>query len=111
MTDAVAEAAHRLNELILEDPLIKEYQQYESWIKGSDLEELEASIKNMQQELLEKKALNEDITELEARYNQAQEEFSSHPLVVNYLYLKEEVNNRLLEIESMINTELRKNLD
>ena len=111
MTEAVAEAARRLNETILDDPLIKEYQQYENWIKGSDLEELELSIKQMQQELLEKKALDEDYDELLSQYQQAQEEFSSHPLVVNYLYLKEEVNNRLVEIETMINTELRKNLD
>ena len=111
MTEAVAEAARRLNETILDDPLIKEYQQYENWIKGSDLEELELSIKQMQQELLEKKALDEDYDELLSQYQQAKEEFSSHPLVVNYLYLKEEVNNRLVEIETMINTELRKNLD
>jgi len=111
LTEAVAEAARRLNQTILEDPLIKEYQQYEQWIKGSDLEELELSIKQMQKELLEKKALNEDCDELMARYEKAKAEFSDHPLVVNYLNLKEEGNNRLLEIETMINTELRKSLD
>lgn len=41
-------------------------------------------------------------------YQQIKDEFENHPLVVNYLYLKEEVDEILQSINSYINGQLLK---
>ena len=45
------------------------------------------------------------------KYQEAYEAFTNHPLVVNYLNLKEEVNDLLLEVEAIINNGLAIDID
>ena len=86
------ELAHELKKEILNDPLIVEYLR----------------IKNLYQSNDEINALKHDISLAKAHHqNELHKEllakYNSHPLVVNYNVLKEEVNEYLLEISKIVN--------
>lgn len=104
--------AEALNKLILSDPLIQEFKRYEEALKArSELLALEDEIKQESQIILKKKALGE-LTDQELKaYEVKKEYFENHPLIVNYLNLKSEVNDYLIQVETIINEELVKAID
>ena len=82
------DCAKQLNKYLLNLDVIKEYQKYEQLIHQDDkIEKLEAKIEE---------------------YQKIKDEFENHPLVVNYLYLKEEVDSLLQSINTYINGQLLK---
>ena len=91
MSDPI-EIAKELKEEILKDPLIVEY------LRIKRLYESDEEISSLKQDIALAKAHHNDELhkELLAKYN-------SHPLVVNYNVLKDEVNDYLLEISKIVN--------
>lgn len=104
------EYAQELNDYLLNLDVIKEYQKYEKLINQDDkINKLEVKMKAYQKKIVNQKAKQDErviitITE----YQQIKDEFENHPLVVNYLYLKEEVDEILQSINSYINGQLLK---
>lgn len=104
--------ADALNKLILNDPLIQEFKRYEEALKARpELLALEDEIKQESQIILKKKALGELTDEEMKAYSKKKEYFENHPLIVNYLNLKSEVNDYLIQVETIINEELVKAID
>ena len=104
--------ADALNKQILNDPLIQEFKRYEEALKQRpELLALEDEIKQESQIILKKKAFGE-LTDQELKaYQDKKEYFENHPLIVNYLNLKSEVNDYLIQVETIINEELLKAID
>ncbi len=102
--------AKELNDYLLNLEIIKEYQKYERLIeKNQELKELEKKMKSLQKTIVRQKANQDDcVVDTIAVYQKIKAEFENHPLVVNYLYLKEEVNDLLQSINGYINQELLK---
>lgn len=98
------EAARLVHEDLLENADIQAYQQYEQAIaQHPEIAALEDELKALQQEMILKKAHDEDFSDLLAEYTDKKKQFENHPLVVNYLNVKEDVNNLLDEVEMLIN--------
>ena len=96
--------AKQLNQWILNQDVVKEFQKYEKLIQEQpQLLELETELKDMQKEIVQKKYHDEDCQELIALYNQKKQAFDENPLVYNYLAYKQEVNDLLIQIQDMIN--------
>ena len=105
MKAATKTQAEALNKLILSDLLIQEFK------KHPELLALEDEIKEDSQIILKKKALGELTEEEMKAYSKKKEYFENHPLIVNYLNLKSEVNDYLIQVETIINEELLKAID
>ena len=104
----VEQAAQAINDYILNQEVVKEYKQYEAMLQSNtELKELEEKLKLLQKQIVNQKA-NQDpnVDETIAKYQGLKQYFDQHPLVVNYLYLKEEVDQLLQEINNRINLEL-----
>lgn len=102
--------AKELNDYLLNLEVIKEYQKYERLIdQDNEIKELELKIKAYQKKIVNQKA-NQDETVVKTidEYQKLKAEFENNPIVVNYLYLKEEVNEILQFINSYINGQLLK---
>lgn len=102
--------AKQVNDYLLNLEVIKEYQRYEQLIDQDDkIKKLEVKMKAYQKKIVNQKA-NQDETVVKtiAKYQAIRTEFENHPLVVNYLYLKEEVNEILQSINNYINGQLLK---
>ena len=98
------DCAKQLNKYLLNLDVIKEYQKYEQLIHQDDkIEKLEAKMKAYQ-----KKIVNQKSKQDETVVKTIEDEFENHPLVVNYLYLKEEVDSLLQSINTYINGQLLK---
>ena len=66
-------------------------------------------MKAYQKKIVNQKAKQDsNVVDTIKKYQQLKDEFENHPLVVNYLYLKDEVNNLLQTINAYINRELLK---
>lgn len=91
MNDAI-ELAKELKEEILKEPLIVEYFRIKRLVESNE------EINALKRDIALAKAHHEDEfhKELLVKYN-------SHPLVVNYNTLKEEVNEYLSEISKIVN--------
>ncbi len=91
MNDAI-ELAKELKEEIFKEPLIVEYFRIKILVESNE------EINALKRDIALAKAHHEDELhkELLAKYN-------SHPLVVNYNTLKEEVNEYLSEISKIVN--------
>ena len=112
MNQITKNKADSLNQLILNNPLIQEFKKYEEALKQHpELLALEAEIKEDSQIILKKKALGELTEEEMKAYSKKKEYFENHPLIVNYLNLKSEVNDYLIQVETIINEELLKAID
>lgn len=112
LKDKTREAAINLNRYLLDHEVIKEYQRYAALLKDHpELGELEARLKSLQQEITLAKVHDEPSDDLMAEYAACFAYFQNHPLIVNYMNYKEEVNNLLIEIETLINSELEKTID
>lgn len=104
------EYAEKLNDYLLELEVIKEYQKYEELIYHDDkISKLEAKMKAYQKKIVNQKA-NKDPTVVKTieEYQKIKNDFENHPLVVNYLYLKQEVDDMLQSINTYINGQLLK---
>ena len=86
--------------MILNEPIVQEFKKYEQLIKNNvQLKNQEQDIKNLQKKIVQQKANQDDEVQQTIRlYQQKKEEFENHPLVVNYLYLKKEVDEFLQTI-------------
>ena len=104
------EYAKELNDYLLNLDVIKEYQKYEDLISNNEeIKALENKMKEYQKKIVNQKAKQDsNVVDTIKKYQQLKDEFENHPLVVNYLYLKDEVNNLLQTINAYINRELLK---
>ena len=102
--------AKRLNDYLLNLEVIKEYQKYEQLInQNTKIRKMEAKIKAYQKKIVNQKAKqDETVIKTIKEYQKIKEEFENHPLVVNYLYLKKEVDEIIQSINSYINGQLLK---
>lgn len=108
MNQITKNKADSLNQLILNNPLIQEFKKYEKTLRVLSLED---EIKQESQIILKKKALGELTDEELKVYQDKKAYFENHPLIVNYLNLKSEVNDYLIQVETIINEELLKAID
>lgn len=108
--DNIKAKAEALNQYLLNNEVIKEYQQYEKLIKNNKkLQALEREIKQLQKQIVNQKSKQDgSVTKTIEIYNVKKETFEKHPLVVNYLYLRQEVDMILQYINTRINGELSK---
>lgn len=104
----ITKKAEALNTYLLQMDVIKEYRKYEKLVKGNtELESLEKKIKALQKQIVRKKSKqDETVTATIKEYEEVKASFEGHPLVVNYLYLKDEANMLLQHINTKINGEL-----
>lgn len=104
------EYAQELNDYLLNLDVIKEYQKYEELINQDDkIKKLEIKMKAYQKKIVNQKAKQDErVVNTITEYQKIKDEFENHPLVVNYLYLKEEVDEILQSINSYINGQLLK---
>ena len=98
------EAAFALNAYLRKEPVIQEYQRYEAALKKHpELAKAEEELKAMQKQLIALKAKDQLDFSLEQDYARLKKQFYVNPLVVNYMALKEEVNDLLVNVESLLN--------
>lgn len=104
------EYAQELNDYLLNLEVIKEYRKYEQLIHQNDkINKLEVKMKTYQKKIVNQKAKKDErVLNTIKEYQKIKDEFENHPLVVNYLYLKEEVDEILQSINSYINGQLLK---
>lgn len=104
------EYAQELNDYLLNLDVIKEYQEYERLIHQDDkIKKLEIKMKAYQKKIVNQKAnRDERVVKTIEEYQKIKDEFENHPLVVNYLYLKQEVDSLLQSINTYINGQLLK---
>ena len=102
--------APALNQEILNLDLVKEYQKIEKELAcHQELQELEKQIKVLQKKIVNQKAKQDDsVYQTIEEYQELRSSFENHPLVVNSLYLKEELNELLQTINTSINGQLMK---
>lgn len=101
--------ALKLNTMILNEPVVQEYKKFEQLVlTDTKLKNDEIELKKMQQQIVRQKADQDDsVSKTIALYKKKKYEFENHPLVVNYLYLKQEVDDLLQTINGMINNQLK----
>ena len=90
--DSIQEKTIELKELIEKEPLVQEYRRVESLYRNN--EEVKQILKD-----IDKAIKNKD----ETKRKELIERFNSHPLVTNYMNLKEEVHEFLKEISNSLN--------
>ena len=77
--------------------------------ESNKINELEDKIKAYQKKIVNQKAnQDENVVKTIEEYQKIKNDFENHPIVVNYLYLKEEVDEILQSISSYINGQLLK---
>lgn len=112
MNKDIEEKAIVLNRWILSQKVVQEYQKYEKLIvEHQELKQQEDELKAMQKEIVNKKHQGMDCTQLIKDYESKKESYDQHPLVYNYLSLKQEVNDLILRIQDDINEQLKKKVD
>ena len=89
---------------------VKEYQKFEKILhQDSKIAKLEKEIKIYQKKIVNQKANQDDnVVKTIEEYQKIKNDFENHPIVVNYLYLKKEVDEILQSISSYINGQLLK---
>jgi len=126
----IEELARKLNQEILALEVVQEYQKYEKLVLNDEkLKQLEKELKVLQKKIVNQKAKQDDrVTKTIQEYyliNNRKSLFTSHisymrrlfrrcpllhenhPLVVNYLYLQNEVNEILQTINQQMNNALK----
>lgn len=108
----IEDKAKRLNQWILNQEVVKEYQKYEQLIKNnSSLHQLEEELKDLQQKIVMSKHQNIDCEIIMKEYQQKRKSFDENPLVHNYLVLKQEVNDLLLLFKTILIKNCQKKID
>lgn len=104
----IEELALRINEELKNEEVVKEFFKYQDAINKSNLEEIEEEIKLLQKRIVN--ALDEnkmdEYQKLKEEYYKLKSEYDNHPLLVNYKYLTESVNDLLQQIAFIIYKEL-----
>lgn len=112
MNKDIKDKAYALNQWILEQAVVKEYQKYERLIKDNPvLEQEEQVLKGLQKQIVKQKHLGHDCQELILEYQNRKKAFDENPIVYNYLMLKQEVNDLICLIQDDINKQLKKKVD
>lgn len=105
----IEELAQKLNQEILDLEVVQEYQKYEKLVLNDEkLKQLEKELKALQKKIVNQKAKQDDgVTKTIQEYQEKKAYYENHPLVVNYLYLQNEVNEILQTINQQMNNALK----
>ena len=105
----IEELARKLNQEILALEVVQEYQKYEKLVLNDEkLKKLEKELKVLQKKIVNQKAKQDDrVTKTIQEYQEKKAYYENHPLVVNYLYLQNEVNEILQTINQQMNNALK----
>ena len=105
----IEELARKLNQEILALEFVQEYQKYEKLVLNDEkLKQLEKELKVLQKKIVNQKAKQDDrVTKTIQEYQEKKAYYENHPLVVNYLYLQNEVNEILQTINQQMNNALK----
>ncbi len=105
----IEELARKLNQEILDLEVVQEYQKCEKLVLNDEkLKQLEKELKVLQKKIVNQKAKQDDsVTKTIQEYQEKKAYYENHPLVVNYLYLQNEVNEILQTINQQINNALK----
>lgn len=105
----IEELARKLNQEILDLEVVQEYQKYEKLVLNDEkLKQLEKELKVLQKKIVKQKAKQDDrVTKTIQEYQEKKAYYENHPLVVNYLYLQNEVNEILQTINQQMNNALK----
>ena len=105
----IEELARKLNQEILALEVVQEYQKYEKLVLNDEkLKQLEKELKVLQKKIVNQKAKQDDrVTKTIQEYQEKKANYENHPLVVNYLYLQNEVNEILQTINQQMNNALK----
>jgi len=108
----IYEKAEALNQWILDQEIVKEFQKYEKMIQEhAELHELEEELKQDQQDIVNLKHQGKECQTLIESYQRKKKQFDEHPIVYNYLMYKAEVNELIHQIQEDINEQLKKKID
>ncbi len=112
MNKDIEQKAKALNEWILNQEVVKEFKKYESLMKEhKELLDLEEELKVLQKRIVNDKYQGINSIDTIKDYENKKAYFDNHPIVSNYLTLKQEVNELLLQIQEDINEQLKKKVD
>lgn len=105
----IEELARKLNQEILALEVVQEYQKYEKLVLNDEkLKQLEKELKVLQKKIVNQKAEQDDrVTKTIQEYQEKKAYYENHPVVVNYLYLQNEVNEILQTINQQMNNALK----
>ena len=105
----IEELARKLNQEILALEVVQENQKYEKLVLNDEkLKQLEKELKVLQKKIVNQKAKQDDrVTKTIQEYQEKKAYYENHPLVVNYLYLQNEVNEILQTINQQMNNALK----
>ena len=104
----IEELARKLNQEILALEVVQEYQKYEKLVLNDEkLKQLEKELKVLQKKIVNQKAKHSITTKTIQEYQEKKAYYENHPLVVNYLYLQNEVNEILQTINQQMNNALK----
>lgn len=105
----IEELAQKLNQEILDLEVVQEYQKYEKLVLNDvKLKQLEKELKVLQKKIVNQKAKqDDDVLNTIEEYQEKKAYYENHPLVVNYLYLQNEVNEILQTINQQMNNALK----
>lgn len=105
----IEELARKLNQEILALEVVQEYQKYKKLVLNDEkLKQLEKELKVLQKKIVNQKAKQDDrVTKTIQEYQEKKAYYENHPLVVNYLYLQNEVNEILQTINQQMNNALK----
>ena len=89
--------------------VVQEYKKYEKLVLNDEkLKQLEKELKVLQKKIVNQKAKQDDrVTKTIQEYQEKKAYYENHPLVVNYLYLQNEVNEILQTINQQMNNALK----
>ena len=112
MNKEIEEKAKALNQWILDQEVVKEFQKYETLIHNNpDLLNTEEELKDIQKQIVNAKHQGIDCQKLIVSYENKRKLFDENPIVYNYLLLKQEVNDLVTQIQDDINEQLQKKVD
>lgn len=112
MNKDIEQKARALNEWILNQEVVKEFKKYEFLMKEhKELLDLEEELKVLQKRIVNDKYQGINSSDIIKEYENKKNYFDNHPIVSNYLTLKQEVNELLLQIQEDINEQLKKKVD
>ena len=106
MNKEIEEKAKALNQWILDQEVVKEFQKY-----NPDLLNTEEELKDIQKQIVNAKHQGIDCQKLIESYENKRKLFDENPIVYNYLLLKQEVNDLVTQIQDDINEQLQKKVD
>jgi cell fate (sporulation/competence/biofilm development) regulator YmcA (YheA/YmcA/DUF963 family) len=103
----IEELARKLNQEILALEVVQEYQKYEKLVLNDEkLKQLEKELKVLQKKIVKAKQ-DDRVTKTIQEYQEKKAYYENHPVVVNYLYLQNEVNEILQTINQQMNNALK----